>query len=176
MTKSSYFTRRTAADGYPRASRLEKSSVAARTTIRNGPHLDTGSHGLPQVVHGAQSGRSSCTSRARNIGTASRGILLHVAGKLFEGIAIDDLDVSSVSASQDSTRRERSERPTHRRKCGTNVFGDIRAIHRNVYFVPRSAIGGLKLLKHLKEHGQLRKRASAREQERMTLRLAQLVA
>ena len=87
---------------------------------------------------------SACTSYARTVGGARRGML---PGKLFEVIAIDDLHISSVSGLQDPVRGKHSERPAYRRRRGTYVFGDIRAIHRNIYFVCRSIIGGLKLVK-----------------------------
>jgi len=47
---------------------------------------------------------------------------------------------------------------TGKRVRGADILGDIGAIHRKVYLARGLAPGRLKLLKHLKEHRQLRKR------------------
>jgi hypothetical protein len=83
--------------------------------------------------------------------------------------------MTPISALDDAARGQAPKCSAHGLKRHSNVFTNVRPVHREIYLGRESTSGGLKLLQHLKEHRHFRKSISPSKKKGVTLCLTEFV-
>lgn len=100
----------------------------------------------------------------------------HVIRKGLEYSTVHDFQMPSVAALDDAARGQAPKCPAHGPERHCDVFTDVGSGHREIYLGRTFTSGGLKLFKQLKEHRNFGKGLPLRKEERVTLRLTELLA
>ena len=83
--------------------------------------------------------------------------------------------MTPVPAFDDAARGQAPKCSAHGLKRHSNVFTNVRPVHREIYLGRASTSGGLKLFQQLKEHRHFRKCISPSKEKRVPLCLTEFV-